>query len=174
MPALIVALLCSGALVLLGDLRQSTWLAMALLLGWGLIGLLVFGLDLRRLQRGEDGWGRVDVRRLSPGRVFLAAVLVRVVLLASPPTLSDDIYRYIWEGWLSWQGGTPYATPPAGDFGALDHPVRLLVNHPEVSTIYPPLVMWVFAALAAISPFGVGAKVLVFKAAMGLADAGVA
>lgn len=175
MPALIVALLCSAALVLLGDLRQSTWLAIALLVGWGVIGSLVFWLDLRRLkQRGEGAWGGLDVRRLSPGRVLLAALLVRLVLLASPPTLSDDLYRYIWEGWLTWQGGNPYATPPAGDFSALDHPVRLLVNHPEVSTIYPPLTMWVFAALAAISPFGVGAKVLVFKAAMGLADAGVA
>lgn len=184
MPALLVALVCAGALAALGDLRAATWQAMALLLAWGLLAVAMHALDLRRLAVGPAVWRRLDpdprsppprapwrldVRRLSPWAVLAGALLVRAVLLASPATLSDDVYRYIWEGWLTLHGGNPYLSPPAGDFGALDHPVRALVNHPEVSTIYPPVVMWLFAGLAAVSP-----QPMLFKAVMGLADAGTA
>lgn len=184
MPALLVALACAGALVALGDLRARPAEAIALLVAWGLLVLAMHLLDLRRHALGHLGalahrspehepltrpgpppW-RLDVRRLSPLTVLLAALAVRLPLLASPPTLSDDVYRYAWEGWLTLHGGNPYLTPPAVDPGAMDHPVRLLVNHPEVSTIYPPVALWLFAALAALSP-----TALVFKAAMGVADA---
>jgi len=167
MPALIVALCGAIGLVALGDLRAHAWAAMVLLLLWGLLAGLFHLWDLRRSTVRAAPW--LDVRRLRPVQAGVAALAVRLVLLASPPGLSDDVYRYLWEGWLSLHGGNPYATPPAGEFGALDHPVRLLVNHPEVSSIYPPVAMWLFAALASVAM-----KPVLFKAVMGLADAGVA
>lgn len=164
MPSLLLALCCSLGLVALGDLRANAWPAIALLLAWGGLGVAFHALDLRR-----DVPGPVDVRDLRPRQVFLAALLVRAPLLLAAPSLSDDLYRYMWEGWLSLHGGNPYAAPPAAEWGALDHVVRTLVNHPEVSTIYPPVAMWGFALLAAV-----GMHPAVFQAAMGLADAGIA
>ncbi|MXX57031.1 MAG: hypothetical protein F4Z44_14820, partial [Gemmatimonadetes bacterium] len=32
--------------------------------------------------------------------IWVIAVLARLVLLPLPPELSDDIYRYLWEGYL--------------------------------------------------------------------------
>lgn len=167
MPALLFAVACAAGLVLLGDLRAQAWTAIAVLLAWGVGGLALHRMDLGRAAHGGS---RVDVRRLSPWQVLVAALLVRLPLLATEPGLSDDLYRYMWEGWLTLHGGNPYATPPAVLVDpALEHPVRALVNHPEVSTIYPPVALWFFALLAAL-----GMSTLVFQAAMGLADAGIA
>ncbi|PIU13374.1 MAG: hypothetical protein COT21_02155 [Hadesarchaea archaeon CG08_land_8_20_14_0_20_51_8] len=41
------------------------------------------------------------------------ALIFRLVLLFSPPTLSDDIYRYVWEGKVQAAGINPYTTYPA-------------------------------------------------------------
>ena len=167
MPALIVAVCCALGLVALGDLRTHTWAALALMVVWGALAGLFHLWDLRRATVRGSPW--LDVRCLSPWQVGGAALLVRLVMLASPPGLSDDLYRYLWEGWLTLHGGNPYLTAPHGDFGALDHPIRLLVNHPEVSSIYPPVVMWLFAAMA-----GIAVKPMMVKATMGLADAAIA
>ena len=37
------------------------------------------------------------------------ALAWRAVLLAAPPLLSDDVYRYVWEGRIQGHGGNPYA-----------------------------------------------------------------
>lgn len=169
MPALLVALVFSLTLVWLGDLREEPARAILLMLAWGLLVLGAHGLDLRRHRLDPPGTERLDVRRLRPAQVFGAALLIRAVLLFSPPTLSDDTYRYVWEGWLTLHGGNPYLQPPAELGTAPELALRAQVNHPEVTTIYPPLALGLFALLSAISP-----SVWLFKAAMALCDAGVA
>ncbi len=44
--------------------------------------------------------------------ILLAAVLFRLTLLDLPPSLSDDLYRYQWEGQLQLSGGNPYLVAP--------------------------------------------------------------
>ncbi len=119
------------------------------------------------------GVGTVVLPRPKGGAaaVMAAALAVRGVLLASPAGLSDDLFRYLWEGKVSALGGNPYLHAPASEVWAAHaaDPIRVLVNHPEVSTIYPPVALWLFAALASLlyDP-------LVIKAFMGACDAGVA
>ena len=144
----------------------------------GVVGLVVMG-DLRLLPLVAVVWilmwGAAVLVAPTPaggaGRVFGAAVVVRALLLMSPATLSDDLYRYLWEGRVVEMGGNPYLHAPAdpvfADFFA--DPIRLLVNHPDVSTIYPPLALWLFAGLATIAQHP-----LVVKAFMGLCDAATA
>ncbi len=170
MPALVYATGCALGLLALGDLRTHAWQAMGVLLLWGFIGAALHRLDLARARRGQ---GRFDVRALSALSVFLAALAVRAPLLAHGPGLSDDLFRYMWEGWFTLHGGNPYAVAPAAVTG-LDHPVRALVNHPEVSTIYPPVVMWGFALLARVGMTTDSFRPAVFQGAMALADAGIA
>lgn len=153
MPAIAWALLGAMSIVVLGDLRAHPLPAVAVMLLWG-AGVLALPRP-----------------RLSARWVFLVALLVRVVLLASPPSLSDDLFRYVWEGTLTAHGGNPYLHAPADP--ALAHWAhdthRALVNHPDVPSIYPPLAMGLFSALAAV-----WADPLPFKLASGLADAGTA
>lgn len=45
--------------------------------------------------------------------VLFASLLFRVTVAPAPPILSDDLYRYRWEGMLQAEGGNPYqAAPP--------------------------------------------------------------
>jgi hypothetical protein len=81
----------------------------------------------------------------------------------------DDVWRYLWEGYIQLQGFSPYHLPP--DATQL-LPYRTewwhLLNHPDVSAIYPPVAQWGFRLLAAISP-----SVILFKLAFVIADLAV-
>jgi hypothetical protein len=86
--------------------------------------------------------------------VVAVAIAARIPLLFSAPSLSDDIYRYVWEGFVVVHSGNPYAQTP--DDPALaplrDSDIHPNVNHPELATIYPPLAEAGFALVAALSP----------------------
>lgn len=153
MASLIIALGSALALAGLGELRGApdrAFAAVALMLAWG-----VAVVALRPPKGGI--WA-----------IFGAALATRAILIAAPPTLSDDLFRYLWEGRAALMGGDPYLHAPAWQGWPTD-PIRARVNHPEISSIYPPLAQWVFAGLGALwyDP-------RVVKAAMGLADAGTA
>ena len=78
--------------------------------------------------------------------VGLAAVAVRLPLVDTPPVLSDDLFRYLWEGLVVHSGMDPYVTPPA-DLIGLDDSLRAQVNHPHLTTAYPPMAMLWFVGL---------------------------
>ena len=70
-------------------------------------------------------------------------IITRVTLFFSLPVLSDDLYRFIWDGVLLKNGVHPFAELPSY---YLDYPVDGLskdlyqrLNSPEYFTIYPPL-----------------------------------
>lgn len=85
----------------------------------------------------------VERFRLGPSALLIilaSAVLFRVVLLPAEPSLSDDVYRYQWDGRAQRAHFNPYMVfPNSPGLGWLWNP-----DHPEVSgmdtpTIYPPL-----------------------------------
>ena len=79
------------------------------------------------------------------------ALLFRLMLLPGEPTLSDDVYRYLWEGKVQLHGVNPYLRPPnAEGLKDLRDPYYARVNHPSIPTIYPPLAQGLFAGLAKI------------------------
>ncbi len=138
LPSL-VALVGSTALGLAGSPAASPRAWVATLLAWG---LLVTWLIPRR-EDARPLAGR-DLFRLA-----LVAAMLRLPLLAVDPTLSDDLYRFTWEGrtWLA--GFSPFAHAP--DSPALSHlrdDVWARVNHREVSSIYPPGAQLLFVVVA--------------------------
>jgi hypothetical protein len=86
--------------------------------------------------------------------VFAVAAAARLALLPVVPSLSDDIYRYLWEGRVVVSGQDPYRHCPADPALAplRDQEVYPRVNHPDLATIYPPLAMAGFALVAAVAP----------------------
>ncbi|HHO54738.1 MAG TPA: hypothetical protein ENK18_28675 [Deltaproteobacteria bacterium] len=88
---------------------------------------------------------RIELRHW--GWLLLAAALVRLPLVGTPPLLSDDLYRYLFEGLALAAGHNPFTEAPAGLPG-LDDALRAQVNHPEIPTVYPPLALWWFRLLA--------------------------
>lgn len=93
--------------------------------------------------------------------VGLVTRLTIVVGIGEHTTLSDDVYRYVWEGKLVANGGNPYVTAPEDmeSCELADSTIFPNINHPWLPTIYPPLSMGLFTVAYLIS----GDSVLGFK-----------
>lgn len=131
--------------------------------GWtlGLLGLGFLALSLTALPAVE--------RRLSavpPVALLAVAALLRLLLLPLPPTLSDDAYRYLWDGRVVAAGANPYRLPPdAPELTPLRDELWQRLPHRQVPTVYPPLALAVFT-LAARLP----APLLALKTLLAAAD----
>jgi hypothetical protein len=79
--------------------------------------------------------------------ILLVALAVRLLFIARMPELSDDIYRYIWDGLQVRLGKNPYTLPPAAIQTPQGHMacIHERINHPELVTIYPPVAQFIFA-----------------------------
>lgn len=100
---------------------------------------------------GARGW------RLST--ILLFAALFRVSLLPTEPSLSDDLYRYIWDGRVQLAGVSPYRHAPEDPaLGALRDPLYHKINHRSVRSIYPPTSQLVFRLFATVAPGVLGFK----------------
>ncbi len=103
----------------------------------------VLGLALAFALRGNP--------HLSPKLLFALFLIPRLVALPMMPWLSDDVYRYLWDGRLLVHGYNPYAHLP-------ESPVLLhlrgslfdLVDYTHISTLYPPLAQLLFGGAVAI------------------------
>ena len=105
-------------------------------------------------------------RTTLPLAVVVVAVLLRAVILGTPPTLSDDVFRYVWEGRVLVAGYSPFElAPDAPELVHLRDALWSQVNHRGVSTIYPPAALWLFEGVARVWPSPMAWKVLA-----GLAD----
>jgi len=103
-----------------------------------------------------------------PWAIILAAVGARLLFLGLPPTLSDDVFRYLWEGKVLQAGFSPFVYAPSNPaLAALRDAVHAQVAHPDVPTIYPPLAQALFrVSVLFYTP-------LFFQAAAALADLGI-
>lgn len=101
--------------------------------------------------------------------VLVAAGLLRGILVWSEPTLSDDVYRYLWEGRVQLAGLDPFALPPdAVELVSLRNETWEQVAHRHVSTIYPPGALLLFRVVAWIHE-----APLLWKALAACADLGI-
>jgi hypothetical protein len=82
------------------------------------------------------------------------SVAFRITLLWTQPVLSDDIYRYVWDGRVQAAGLNPYLySPESPELAHLrDKVIYPLINRPWARTIYPPGAQWLFRAMYAAVP----------------------
>ena len=111
---------------------------------------------------------------------------MEVAAFSGPPHLSDDVFRYIWDGRVQAAGIDPYeyvpaapqlaslrdpglwpaashwcvrpGTPDPDQPGALLLPGCSRLNRPWVHTIYPPVAEGYFFAVDEVSPAGSGTR----------------
>ena len=86
--------------------------------------------------------------------VGVAAVL-RAIFLVTEPVLSDDIFRYVWDGRVQHAGINPYLYPPDDPKLA---PLREEIpevyeglNNKDIPTLYPPFMQMLFYAATSFS-----------------------
>jgi hypothetical protein len=90
----------------------------------------------------------------APLIILCLAICFRLCMWVSPPSLSDDIYRYLWEGKLVAAGINPFVHAPSDPSLAhlQDSAVYPRINHNEYPAIYPPLNQFIFALSTIIRP----------------------
>lgn len=96
---------------------------------------------------------RLKYEDISLKWIFGFAILFRVILLFSPPSLSDDLYRYIWDGHLLGSGVNPYAFPVnSPSLDSFSIPLRGLVNHNWMASPYLPVSQLIFSIVEFLIP----------------------
>lgn len=129
------------------------WIASAM--AWA--SLTALWLVLRRVERSRGlAWGPTAL-------VVGVAVAARIIVLAvGEPALSDDVYRYVFDGRNLAHGINPYTVTPQDRMGDPQFAERwpgegtLLsrMNNPQMTTIYLPTSQWLFAATELVVPDG--------------------
>ncbi len=99
-----------------------------------------------------------------PKWLLWAALSFRLLLLFAVPALSDDFYRFLWDGRLSLDGINPFLYTPRQlvqsgweKNSALTLGLFGRMNSPDYYTVYPPVLQGVFglaAPFASFSPLG--------------------
>ena len=132
---------------LLGDLRQHT----LAFLGINSVAWLGYGISVVWALRRSQG----VAPRSRVGLIVIGfALLFRVALVATtPPTLSDDVYRYIWDGRVSNAGTSPYAhAVDSPDLDWLESSLRGKVNHAWMASPYLPTAQALFSVVYRLAP----------------------
>jgi hypothetical protein len=97
---------------------------------------------------------RVPSRQALLAAILAMAALLRVSVLFFPPYLSDDIYRYVWDGRVQAAGINPYRFVPADQqLTRLRDPlIYPHINRRDYArTIYPPLAQAIFLVVTRLS-----------------------
>ena len=93
---------------------------------------------------------------ISMRTVLFWAIVFRVCMLPGFPVLEDDIYRYMWDGYMVATSGSAYGIPPelyyTMDLPAGIHKVLNLVSNPDIPTVYGPITEWFFGLGYLLAP----------------------
>lgn len=118
------------------------------------------------------------------GRFFLlaaVAMLARLLFLPAIPNLSQDFYRFIWDGRLIVQGMNPYLTTVAAFIENAAYPVAQALElyqgmgglNASHFTNYPPINQLCFALAGWLFPKSILGSVMVLRAIVIAADIGI-
>lgn len=131
-PYLLIGLICYLPLLALGSYRQSVPLFLVALLPCYFFLLASYRACVR---------GRLRIKH-----ILLCSFALRLLFLPQLPSLSEDIYRYLWDGMLLTQGQNPYPLAPQQlpQFQA-EHPdLYEAMAHRTRTSIYPAAAQLLF------------------------------
>ena len=125
-------------------------------------------------------WLHKKSEQLSLKEIFIIGVLCRIILIPLIPNLSDDVYRFIWDGRLLAQGISPFEHVPAFYQDSPDHGLVGLntelftkLNSPYYFTVYPPVAQFIFLISAFMFPNSILGSIITIRLFHILADLGV-
>jgi len=106
-------------------------------------------------------------------------IICRLVFLFAIPNLSQDFYRFIWDGRLITGGINPYLSTPqewmqSGNFGVVAQARQLVEGMQSLNashfTNYPPVSQWVYALAGVLYPKSILGSVIVMRVILIFAD----
>ena len=109
---------------------------------------------------------------------LIVALGLRVILVFSFPHLSDDIYRFVWDGRLWLAGYNPFDHLPSWyieqgiQVKGLSPALFEQLNSPDYYTIYPPVAQLTFVIATWLAPNSILGTAIIMKTFLLLADIG--
>ncbi len=172
--------------------RNRTTLLLVFL---GFLFYVKFGYDLNR----NDFIGLITlfgalfyitykILEINKDRFWLIAIIgiiFRFIFIASLPNLSQDFYRFIWDGRLLFKGVSPYLFTPENFLNGDHKPLNLIIHQAEELyhgmgqlnaghySNYPPINQLCFLLAALFSGNNILGSVIVMRVLIILADIGI-
>lgn len=124
---------------------------------------LIYGWIIKQQDNSHEFW-------------IVVAILFRLIFLFALPSLSDDFYRFIWDGRLWSAGYHPFAELPSTyvqqGIEGIDQQLFSKLNSPEYFTIYPPVSQFIYWLSVKVSPHSVLGSVIFMRALLIVTEAG--
>ena len=160
--AVLISFLAYGFLIRYVERHETLQLIFTYIILFGsYAALLFFGKDLK------VGW------------LLAAGVLFRLLFLMDMPALSDDIFRFVWDGRLLLNGIEPFAQLPsyymqAGspDVPGITTSLFAQLNSPDYYTVYPPIAQDIFWIAVSIFPNSILGSAMVMRIFIIMAECG--
>jgi alpha-1,6-mannosyltransferase len=106
------------------------------------------------------------------------ALAFRLALLLMTPNLSDDYFRFVWDGLLTTHGYNPYLILPSAlvagpeTIPGITPDLFSHLNSPDYYSVYPPVCQFIFAASARINGANLLANIVTMRVLIVLAELG--
>jgi alpha-1,6-mannosyltransferase len=143
--------------LVLGYLTPRSQFWQLLILFGGLFGIYWYIIQ-SKLSDLELEWG------------IRVSILFRFILLFSLPNLSDDYFRFVWDGRLWSHDISPFSYLPSevrgtglAKLSGLDSFLYNSLNSKNYYSVYPPILQYIFRITAWIFPTSIYGSVLVLK-----------
>lgn len=100
--------------------------------------------------------------------LLIVGILFRLLLVFSVPNLSDDVYRFIWDGRLAANGINPFSHLPVDvmqrqALPGITRELYFKLNSPQYYTVYPPVLQGLFWLSAKLCPVNVFDAIVFMK-----------
>lgn len=109
--------------------------------------------------------------------LLMAGILFRILLIFSVPNLSDDVYRFIWDGRLAANAINPFSHLPTEIMKmpavtGITNELFLHLNSPNYYTVYPPVLQGIFWLAGKLFPVNIFSAIVFLKCLIVLVEAG--
>lgn len=154
------------------------YLAALISLGW-FIPREDFGISLMAYISMVIGMWMYGLGNAGEDQLITFGVVCRLIAVFSVPELSDDIYRFVWDGLVSSNGINPYEYTPReilimgeGKLVPGSSSLFPLLNSPDYHTVYPPVIQALNLTAVWFSGGVIQGTIIFHKLALALADTG--
>lgn len=126
-------------------------------------------------------WKLYQMEKANLKFLIIASVILRLVFLFYTPSLSQDFYRFLWDGQLILEGINPYLSTPAelfaSDQAKFDNAARLIKGMGQLSegyhSNYPPLSQLLFAFAALFTGKSLLGGIIALRMMLMIAEIGI-
>ena len=114
--------------------------------------------------------------RSNLNNLIAAGLLFRFILVFSVPALSDDFYRFLWDGHIQHLGFNPFDFTPRQLLNQYSDPYLQQLfpklNSPDYYSVYPQLCQTLFKLAASIAGESIQENIIVLKSVLFLSELG--